>query len=69
MLAIPDVSPSFEPGQDSAGFTTDGLTEKVHICGNTNGEAKFNGRESEVNIMLEYPFPRNDITIQEEIQK
>ena len=73
MLAIPDVSPSFEPGQDSAGFTTDGLTEKVHICGNRiesqYGEAKFNGRESEVNITLEYSLLRNDNTIQEEIQK
>ena len=29
VLAIPDSVASFEPGQESAGFTTDGLTEKA----------------------------------------
>ena len=29
VLAIPDSAACFEPGQDSTGFTTDGLTEKA----------------------------------------
>ena len=41
VLAVPDTAPAFEPGQDSAGFTTDGLTEKASfhiamVCGPTN---------------------------------